>query len=574
MAEPDDINWGSTTESDTAYFRTPSAPMSSTLISTGYAGSDIPDNQDHNTIFRNNYLWQQYLLNRQKSTEPTILTSSGTATWNGSDLVLSANLDISFRKDTGKQVNRIASGTLTFGTDGHVLVLRKDFTTASPVTISSASYASLTAGTYAILAETSLTATNIEYEEVIFRRNGTNLEIPFLGLVYPTGSTITFGQSATGVVPVANGGTNISSYAVGDLIYASGTTTLSKLASSDAGKILTSGGTTTAPAWLNLQDGVYGLGVTYSAGTFTICKDDGTALSSTNFGVVVLPSTTAGLKVALKVTANVSFNDDAHASSDIIGEEFGTTAGAAWANDRPFYIYLINKDNTSTNLLFGISPVPNFKTTPSSSTKLGYKGNPASSPSDESIFCLTSSSPSTYTSKPCISLGSFKMQKSSADDWTVQALSNKDGFGLFNNNTVYTFPSGQKGNTSGKYFVDETGTAPIFSPNYFQYTLTKDGLLTLDIILESDGGVDGSGAQTAYIYPPYTRNSALYSYNEMPLGHAYIYGNGSAKNCMVFFDGGTKLQFLNAATESTLITYSDFPSGARHVYSHLSYQVF
>lgn len=55
-----------------------------------------------------------------------------------------------------------------------------------------------------------------------------------------------------GVLPVANGGTNISSYAVGDLIYASAATTLSKLADVAAGSYLRSGGVTTAPVWSTL----------------------------------------------------------------------------------------------------------------------------------------------------------------------------------------------------------------------------------------------------------------------------------------------------------------------------------
>lgn len=52
-----------------------------------------------------------------------------------------------------------------------------------------------------------------------------------------------------GVVAPANGGTGISSYAVGDLLYASGATTLSKLADVAAGSYLRSGGVTTAPVW-------------------------------------------------------------------------------------------------------------------------------------------------------------------------------------------------------------------------------------------------------------------------------------------------------------------------------------
>lgn len=194
MAKPDEYNWGSSNTTDTAYFRTAGSPMSAALLSNGYAGAEIPANQDHNTLFRNAYLWQQYHLSRAESTEDTLLYSSGTATWNGSTLTLSANLDFKFRKSTGQQVNRIASGALAF-TDGHVLVLRRDKASASPVTLSlAASYGALATGQYVIVAETSLTEDNEEYETVIFRRNGTTLECPSLGLIYSSGAVITFGN--------------------------------------------------------------------------------------------------------------------------------------------------------------------------------------------------------------------------------------------------------------------------------------------------------------------------------------------------------------------------------------------
>jgi len=53
-------------------------------------------------------------------------------------------------------------------------------------------------------------------------------------------------------VAVADGGTNISSYAIGDLLYASTTGVLSKLADVAAGKYLRSGGVNTAPLWSTL----------------------------------------------------------------------------------------------------------------------------------------------------------------------------------------------------------------------------------------------------------------------------------------------------------------------------------
>jgi len=52
-------------------------------------------------------------------------------------------------------------------------------------------------------------------------------------------------------IPVgpAFGGTGIASYTIGDLIYASGTTTLSKLADVAVGSVLASGGVGVAPSW-------------------------------------------------------------------------------------------------------------------------------------------------------------------------------------------------------------------------------------------------------------------------------------------------------------------------------------
>lgn len=55
--------------------------------------------------------------------------------------------------------------------------------------------------------------------------------------------------NATGTLAVANGGTGLASYTAGDLPYASGATTLSKLGIGAANTVLTSNGAT--PAWSN-----------------------------------------------------------------------------------------------------------------------------------------------------------------------------------------------------------------------------------------------------------------------------------------------------------------------------------
>lgn len=65
-------------------------------------------------------------------------------------------------------------------------------------------------------------------------------------------------------VPAANGGTGQSSYAVGDIIYASGATTLAKLADVATGNALISGGVGVAPSW-----GKIGL-TTHVSGTLAV----------------------------------------------------------------------------------------------------------------------------------------------------------------------------------------------------------------------------------------------------------------------------------------------------------------
>ena len=74
--------------------------------------------------------------------------------------------------------------------------------------------------------------------------------------VVKTGNIVSVGTGVNGVdlttqvkntLPVANGGTGYSTYAIGDLLYASTTAALSKLADIAAGNVLLSGGVNVAP---------------------------------------------------------------------------------------------------------------------------------------------------------------------------------------------------------------------------------------------------------------------------------------------------------------------------------------
>lgn len=63
------------------------------------------------------------------------------------------------------------------------------------------------------------------------------------------GSMTVRATQLTGTIDAAHGGTGISSYTIGDILYASATSTLSKLADIATGNALISGGVATAPSW-------------------------------------------------------------------------------------------------------------------------------------------------------------------------------------------------------------------------------------------------------------------------------------------------------------------------------------
>jgi len=92
----------------------------------------------------------------------------------------------------------------------------------------------------------------------------------------------------SGTLGVARGGTGIASYTIGDLIYASGGTTLSTLADVATGNALISGGVGAAPSW-----GKIGL-ATHVSGTLPVANGGtGQTAPLTQYGVIYGASTTA-----------------------------------------------------------------------------------------------------------------------------------------------------------------------------------------------------------------------------------------------------------------------------------------
>jgi len=128
----------------------------------------------------------------------------------------------------------------------------------------------------------------------------------------PTWSQVS-ASSLSGTVPVANGGTGLTTYAVGDLLYASGTTTLSRLADVATGNALISGGVGVAPAW-----GQISLTTTVT-GTLP-AANGGTGQSSYTVGDLLYASSTTALS---------RLSDVATGSILVSG---GTSTAPAWSS--------------------------------------------------------------------------------------------------------------------------------------------------------------------------------------------------------------------------------------------------
>ncbi len=105
------------------------------------------------------------------------------------------------------------------------------------------------------------------------------------GIIAPSATAgLPFVSGGTGADPlyqvlgVAGGGTGLTSYVIGDLIYASGATTLSKLADIAVGNALLSGGVGAAPSWGKITSSHLNITTTTCTNQFV------TAISATGTG--------------------------------------------------------------------------------------------------------------------------------------------------------------------------------------------------------------------------------------------------------------------------------------------------
>jgi hypothetical protein len=116
----------------------------------------------------------------------------------------------------------------------------------------------------------------------------------------PTWSAVSLTADVSGALPVTNGGTNITSYTIGDLVYASASGVLSKLADVATGNALISGGVGVAPSY-----GKIGL-TTHVSGTLPLANGGTNATTGAGAFANMMGFTTTATAGATTTLTNAS----------------------------------------------------------------------------------------------------------------------------------------------------------------------------------------------------------------------------------------------------------------------------
>jgi hypothetical protein len=140
--------------------------------------------------------------------------------------------------------------------------------------------------------------------------------------------TISTGTWNATTIAVNKGGTGLTSYVVGDIVYASASTTLEKLAGVATGNSLISGGIGVAPSW-----GKIGL-ATHVSGTLPVASGGTGVTTSTGTGDVVLSASPTLTGTPLSTTASVDTNTTQIATTEfVVGQGYlkSSTASTTYA---------------------------------------------------------------------------------------------------------------------------------------------------------------------------------------------------------------------------------------------------
>ena len=164
------------------------------------------------------------------------------------------------------------------------------------------------------------------------------------------------------------------------------------------------------------------------------------------------------------------------------------------------------------------------------------------------------------------------MTMSAADDWTVTALDDGDGCGLYQEFRQFTVPTGTWGAAAGTYFLANGGTAPVFTTNIYRYYIEKSGYTTINMFANGDGGTDGAGAVAVLIAAPYIYQDIGGTTN-MWSGLGRLISTGATVGVMAQSVAATNTFAIANMTTVALLTNATYGNGARTTDMNLRYKI-
>jgi hypothetical protein len=373
------------------------------------------------------------------------------------------------------------------------------------------------------------------------------------GVVYA--NTIT----ASNGVAVTNGGGGSSSPDIQGTSATASAVGVAKFPTADF--VVTSGSVALEAGRRQTSLSYSNLSLTLSAGVITLAGFDATALSATNPAYIYMPSNaTISQTVQYTLTANQTLT-----ISNMTNNLLGQTTGIAVTSSFPVWVYLCTAAD-GTTLTLGVSGVPHLRQAPA----VGTIGTPASAvaTTQGSLFLASSVTVANYAANAVLCIGSFLLQMNSSNVYTAQALTNSDGIGQFNDNTLFTFPIGLKGASANGHFASNGGTAPVFSTDQIFYTVARNGTCTTYIDMDGDGGTDGAGAVQALLIVPYVGNSSLAHPQTYAISQGFA--GGSAVLYRINPNGGSNQCYL-IDTAAGVVQLSVYTNASRGVYAELNY---
>lgn len=287
--------------------------------------------------------------------------------------------------------------------------------------------------------------------------------------------TITSGAWSATEIAVNKGGTGLTSFDIGDIIYASGSATLEKLSAVDTGNALISGGSETAPSWgkIGLSTHVSGTlpvanggtGVTTSTGTGNLVLSSSPTLTSPTLGeatatsvnkvILTEPANSATITISNNKTLSVS-NTLTLTGTDSSSINFGAGGTVIYQSNKISDLSTttsselagkISDETGSGSLVFATSP--NI-TTPIISGHIGISGNAATVESASaisasgSIFFVSGSATISEISSPFGTGNSGQITIIPSGEFTTDTLGNiaLETTAVINRALIMTYDSG------------------------------------------------------------------------------------------------------------------------------------